>query len=264
MNLVVCVKQVPASDRVRFNKKTGTLIRSDAPGILNPADEAALLMAAALAKQLRGQKREVTVTVLTMGPPQAKEALYEGLAYGADEAVLLCDKAFGGSDTWATSLVLSAALKDFLQEEAVIFTGDKSTDGETGHVGPQTAEHLGILQISGVRSVNFTDVLEVERETTNCFGTRTERLEAELPVILSVSSKEGTSQYLSIGAICEAFEKKLWEKDAAALSVLPEETGHQGSKTEVVRTFIPEANRKGVMLSGSVAEMAGLVAERLG
>lgn len=141
MKIVVCIKQVPDTNEVKLDPVTNTLIRDGVPSIINPDDKAGVEAALRL-KELAGG----TVTILSMGPAQAEEAIREALAMGADEGILLSDRAFGGADTWATSSTLAAALKKL--EYDVIITGRQAIDGDTAQVGPQIAEHLGIPQIS--------------------------------------------------------------------------------------------------------------------
>lgn len=131
MKIIVCVKQVPDTTEVRIDKETNTLIREGVPSILNPDDANALEQAL----QLKDKYDDVTVTVLSMGPPQADVMLRECLAMGADEAVLLTDRAFGGSDTWATSNALAAAIRKIGKYD-IILAGRQAIDGDTAQVGP--------------------------------------------------------------------------------------------------------------------------------
>jgi len=137
MKIVVCVKQVPDTNEVKIDPKTGTLIRDGVPSIINPDDKNALEGALQLKDTYGGH-----VTVITMGPPQAKVALEEALAMGADEAILVTDRAFAGADTLATSHALAAAIKNL--DYDIIFAGRQAIDGDTAQVGPEIAEHLGM------------------------------------------------------------------------------------------------------------------------
>lgn len=146
MKIVVCIKQVPDTTEVKLDPKTNTLIREGVPSIINPDDKAGLEFALRM-KDTYGAH----VTVVSMGPPQAEIALREGLAMGADDAVLLTDRAFGGADTWATSTTIAGALKNL--DYDIIITGRQAIDGDTAQVGPQIAEHLGLNQVSYVQDV---------------------------------------------------------------------------------------------------------------
>ena len=138
MKIVVCAKQVPDTTEVKLDPKTNTLIRDGVPSIINPDDKAGIEAALQLKEKCPGS----TVTVVSMGPPQADVALREALAMGCDDALLISDRAFGGADTWATSSTIAAALKKL--DYDVIITGRQAIDGDTAQVGPQIAEHLGI------------------------------------------------------------------------------------------------------------------------
>lgn len=144
MNIVVCLKQVPDTTAVRIDPKTGTLVREGVPSIINPEDKNALEESLVL-KDKYGAK----VTVISMGPPQAKNALKEALSMGADEAILITDRAFAGADTLATSKALAGALKKI--DYDIVFAGRQAIDGDTAQVGPEIAEHLNIPQITYVQ-----------------------------------------------------------------------------------------------------------------
>ena len=143
MNIVVCLKQVPDTTAVKIDPKTGTLIRDGVPSIINPEDKHALEAALTIKDNVGGK-----VTVISMGPPQAKDALREALCMGADEAILVTDRAFAGADTLATSKTLACALKNL--EYDIVFAGRQAIDGDTAQVGPEIAEHLNI-SFDGVR-----------------------------------------------------------------------------------------------------------------
>ncbi|MBM6860004.1 electron transfer flavoprotein subunit beta/FixA family protein, partial [Clostridium saudiense] len=148
MNIVVCLKQVPDTTVVKIDPVKGTLIREGVPSIINPEDKHAL----EAALQIK-EKKGAHITVISMGPPQAKEALREALCMGADEAILLTDRAFGGADTLATSKTLAAAIKTL--DYDIIFAGRQAIDGDTAQVGPEIAEHLEIPQVTYVQNVEF-------------------------------------------------------------------------------------------------------------
>ena len=144
MKIAVCVKQVPDTNEVKINQETGTLIREGVPSIINPDDKNALEAALALKEE-----EEARVTVLSMGPRES-DALKEALAMGTDEAWLVSDRAFGGSDTWATATIMAAAIEKTGPYDA-IFCGRQAIDGDTAQVGPEIAEFLGIPQITYVK-----------------------------------------------------------------------------------------------------------------
>ena len=201
MNIVVCIKQVPDTAEVKINPETGTLIREGVPSIINPFDLHAI-EAGLFLKEKTGGK----VTVLTMGPPQAETALREAIAMGADEGVLLSDRAFAGSDTWATSFTLSKAIAKLGAD--IILCGKQAIDGDTAQVGPETAEFLNIPHISYVRKIEdaANDSIRVQRlmdegydvveSVTPCSfdcSERAERTEAAVAQGQDGSQKSGDS-----------------------------------------------------------------------
>ncbi|WP_125144360.1 electron transfer flavoprotein subunit beta/FixA family protein [Clostridium transplantifaecale] len=258
MKIAVCIKQVPDTDNVKIDRKTGTLRRSEVPGILNPADLTAIRMAARLKKEAEEKGEETSLTAITMGPPAACEVLREAMARGADKGILLCDRAFAGGDTWATSLVLSEAVKK-AGGFSVIFAGKQTTDGETGHVGPQLAEHLKMAQVTGTFQVSLDSGLTVKR----IFDGSLETIECRTPAVIVCTGIDGGFQSLPIGRICDAYEKPLTVWGLRELGMTERETGRNGSKTEVRRTFMPESSAKGIMLQGNLDEMARTLAEKL-
>ena len=155
-NIIVCAKQVPDTNVIKINPKTGTLIRDGVPSILNNDDANALEQAL----QIKDKFDDVHITVITMGPPQANDLLFECIAKGADEGILVSDRAVGGSDTWATSNTLEAAVNKWVKENGdydLIFTGRQAIDGDTAQVGPQLAEKLDLPQVSYVEEFELAD-----------------------------------------------------------------------------------------------------------
>jgi electron transfer flavoprotein alpha/beta subunit len=181
VKIILCTKQVPNVESVGFNEETRTIVREGVMNEINPYDRRALGMAAELKKQFGGE-----IVAVTMGPPQAIDVLHECMAVGADRGVHLCDPAFAGSDTLATARALAAFIK---REQAdLIFCGKYSVDAETGQVGPELAELLGIPQVTGATSLIFDDsgkVATVGRETDEGIET----VEVKLPVLLTAAER---------------------------------------------------------------------------
>ncbi|HID8214500.1 TPA: electron transfer flavoprotein subunit beta, partial [Clostridioides difficile] len=189
MNIVVCLKQVPDTNEVKINKETGTLIRDGVPSIINPDDRNALEEALKMKDELGA-----VIKVISMGPPQAKSALKEALAMGADEAYLISDRAFGGSDTWATSTIIAAAIEKVGKYD-VIFCGRQAIDGDTAQVGPEVAEFLGIPQVTYAKEVKVQDdKLLVTRYTE----TGDYLIEAKMPVLLTAIKELNNPRYPSV------------------------------------------------------------------
>ena len=178
MNIIVCIKQVPETTDVRINPETNTLIREGVKSIINPFDMYAIEEAARLKERFGGK-----AMVLTMGPPQAEAALREAISMGMDEAILVSDRAFAGSDTWASSYTLSAAIRK-IKEFDLIICGKQASDGDTAQVGPGIAAHLDLPQITYVKKIEecTQDKLRAERLMEEGF----EIIETPLPALITV------------------------------------------------------------------------------
>lgn len=242
MKIVVCVKQVPDTTEIKINPETGTLIRDGVPAILNPDDANALEQALQIKDEIPGS----TVTVVTMGPPQAKEMLEECMAMGADDAVLLSDRALGGSDTWATSNALAAGIKKIGAYD-IIFAGRQAIDGDTAQVGPQIAEKLGIPQVTYVKDFELEDGNAiVERALEDGY----EKLKVKLPCVLTAIKGLNIPRYMSVRGILRAArtEVKVW--NAADIGVDLETVGLKASPTNVFKSFTPKPKGAGVRIEG--------------
>jgi electron transfer flavoprotein alpha/beta subunit len=250
MRIIVCVKQVPDTTEVRIDPVKGTLIRDGVPSIVNPDDKHALEAALTLKEQRPG----LTVTVLSMGPPQAEEALRECLAMGADEAFLLSDRAFAGADTWATSNTLAAAIRK-IGDYALVFAGRQAIDGDTAQVGPQLAERLDLPQVTYVQRLDWSadGKLRVQRQLEDGY----EVIEVQTPCVLTAIKELNTPRYMSIGGIYDAFREKtvtVWT--LADLGLHPSEVGLDASPTQVARSFTPEPKGGAEKLEGEAADIA--------
>ena len=257
MKILVCVKQVPDTTEVRIDRETNTLQREDVPSILNPFDRHALEAALRVKERCGG-----TVSVLTMGPLQAQEVLKECLALGADEAVLLSDKAFAGADTLATSRTLAAAISKLGPTE-LIFCGKQAIDGDTAQVGPELAEHLNMAQVtcvSGLEVFPEQQRLIAEREVEDGH----EVLELPFPAVLTISKCLNELRYPSIKGRLRANKTSIPILNLEDLGLRAEETGLQGSPTRVVRIFAPETRKGGEVIQGMAPRQAAdLLAIRL-
>ena len=249
MKIVVCVKQVPDTTEVEIDKSTNTLIRTGIPVIINPDDKSGIEAALSLRDALPGS----TVTVMSMGPMQAETALREALSMGCDNAVLVSGRQFGGSDTLATSTILSAALKKIGYD--LIITGRQAIDGDTAQVGPQIAEHLGIPHVSYVEKITpEEDSLVVLRQ----FEDRYHKLRVKLPCLLTAITELAQPRYMSVGGIVEAEQKEVIIMDYSNLEDLlnPAYIGLKGSPTNVVRSYTKESKSQGAILKGLTPDEA--------
>lgn len=255
MNIIVCIKQVPDSTQVKVDPKTGTLIRAGVPSILNPYDHYALEKALAI-KAKTGAK----VTVLSMGPAQAVAVLRLALALGADEGVLLSDRAFAGSDTWATSYALATAVKKIGQFD-MILCGQMAIDGDTAQTGPGIAYHLGIPQVTFCENVDSDGQRAVVKKLIE--GGH-QIMEADLPVLITMTMPvDYAPKYPSFMAAHKAQDKQISTWTAADIGADLHKLGLEGSPTRVSRIFPPATRAKGEMISGSAEEMAAKFIEIL-
>ncbi len=228
MKIIVCIKQVPNTTEIKIDPVTNTLKRDGVPSIINPDDKAAI-EAALQMKEAHGAQ----VTVISMGPFQAEKALREALAMGADEAFLLTDRAFGGSDTLATSTIIAAAIRKLGAD--VVFCGRQAIDGDTAQVGPQIAEHLGIPQITYAAAIDYDadrNTLIVKRQ----FEDRYQTLEISGQCLITVLSTALKPRYMNVWDIVAQDEKEVGKITFQDLDVNKENIGLGGSPTKVKST----------------------------
>ena len=253
MKIVVCLKQVPDTTAVKIDPKTGTLIRDGVPSIINPEDKHALEAALQL-KDNNGAE----VTVLSMGPPQAKSALREALCMGADKAILITDRAFAGADTLATSKALAGALKKL--EYDIIFAGRQAIDGDTAQVGPEIAEHLNIPQVTYVQGVKVEeDGLLVNRALEDGY----ELIKVQTPVLLTAIEELNHPRYMNVQYIFDTVDKEVKIMTAADLDIPVEELGLKGSPTKVKKSMTKEAKGAGEIIKESAPEAVAYVLGKL-
>ncbi|MFA6548669.1 MAG: electron transfer flavoprotein subunit beta/FixA family protein [Candidatus Margulisiibacteriota bacterium] len=246
MDIIVCIKQVPDTTEVRINPETNTLVREGVPSIVNPFDENAVEAALQL-KEKHGGK----VTVITMGPPQASEALKTTIAMGADEVYLVSDRAFAGSDTWATSYTLSQAIKKIGHFD-LILCGKQAIDGDTAQVGPGIAEWLGIPQVTFASKIEADGgKLKVERllEEAN------EIVECPLPAVVTVVKQINEPRLPSLKGLMRAKKAEVKSLNAQMIEGDVKNMGLNGSPTSVVRIFTPPAKGGGEILTGEASEI---------
>lgn len=243
MKIIVCAKQVPDTTEVRLDPKTNTLIREGVPSIINPDDKAAIEMAL----RIKDEHPDTKVTVLSMGPPQAEDALREALAMGADEAILLTDRAFGGADTWATSQTIAAGLKT-VGDFDLILAGRQAIDGDTAQVGPQIAEHLGLPQVSYAEDLNVIDenTLHVKRQ----FEDRYHIIEVKTPCVITALAELADPRYMTVGGVYDAYDKDVtvWHLDDVKDNVDLANLGLKGSPTKVKKSEAKQGKGAGIVL----------------
>lgn len=248
MEIVVLLKQVPDSTRVKVNPETGTLIRAGVPSIANPYDHFALEQALKLK-----EKHNANLTILTMGPPQAIEVVRLALALGADRGILLSDRAFAGSDTWATSYALAKAIEKIGKVD-LILAGMMAIDGDTAQTGPGVAQQLSLPQIT------FCDELTVEGKkliAKKLFEGGHEIVECQMPVVCTmIMPHDYCAAYPSFVNIYKAqHEKPVETWSVNNIEVDTKKLGLEGSPTRVDKIYPPPQREKGEIYNGSPTEM---------
>lgn len=239
MNIVVLVKQVPGTDNVKMDPKTGVMIRGASNTIINPLDENALEEAI----RIKNSHEGVTVTAVSMGPASATKALKEAIAMGADRGFLISGRAFAGSDTIATAKALGAAIKKQGPVDLVI-CGERATDGETGQTGAMIANYLGIpvqTYVSGIE-VNDQGVV-VKRTVEGGF----EKVEVPFPMMATVNKDINEPGFPTLSGKLKAKEVPITVWTDEDLGIDKSELGLGGSPTRVVKVFSPKLSRDTIM-----------------
>ncbi|MHC1635169.1 MAG: electron transfer flavoprotein subunit beta/FixA family protein [Candidatus Methanospirareceae archaeon] len=255
MHIIVCIKQVPnpkyLSEAI-IDEETGRLKREKVPTIINPIDENAIEEALRIKENIDGKAK---ISVISMGPPQAKSALKKALAMGADEAFLLCDVAFSGADTLATAYTLAKGIEKIGKFD-MILCGNETIDSGTGQVPPQIAEFLNVPHVTYVREIE-----EIKRGGDGIGKVRVKReieggyirIEVELPAVLAVSKTINTPRYPSAIGIMEAVKKEIKIWNASDIGVEQDKIGYKGSPTRMKEFFKLERRRKRKILKGEGA-----------
>lgn len=254
IKIVVCIKQVPDTTEIKINPATGTMIRDGVPSIINPDDKAGLELALQLKDEYGAQ-----VSVITMGPPQAEEALRQALAMGADNAILLTDRKFAGADTLATSHALAGALRQM--EYDLIITGRQAIDGDTAQVGPQIAEHLDLPQVSYLEHLAFDGqkTFTIRRATEVGY----DMLEVEAPCLVTVLSGAYKARYMNVKGIVEAYEKPMETWGFAHIQVEEKDLGLKGSPTRVHKAFTRGVKAAGELYEVDTEQAVGTIISKL-
>lgn len=229
MNIYVLVKQVPDTTEITIDKETNTLVRTGVPNICNPDD----LAGVEEALRLKEKYENVTVTTVTMGPTQAEDMIRELLARGVDNAYLLTDRVFAGSDTWATSLILSSFLKT--QKIDLLIAGYQAIDGDTAQVGPQIAELLDMPQATYVQKIETltNDSIIVEKR----YEDKIDKLEITLPCLITTIHDMNEPRYMNAWKIYECFDKEINIITNKELNLDLSKIGLKGSPTKVKKSF---------------------------
>lgn len=254
MKIVVCIKQVPDTAEVRINPETKTLIRDGVPSIINPYDLHALEAGLQIRELVGG-----SVTALTMGPPQAEDALREALSLGIDHAVLLTDRAFSGADTWATAFALSKAIENLGAD--IILCGKQAIDGDTAQVGPEIAAFLNIPHIAYIRKIDSVQEngIVVQRLMDDGYDL----MESSLPVLLTVVKEINVPRMPSLKGKIAAKKAEIQHMTASDIQAGDDDIGLKGSPTQVKNIFAPETTKDRKMIDGTNEEKIAALLEEL-
>ncbi|MDP6048814.1 MAG: electron transfer flavoprotein subunit beta/FixA family protein [Candidatus Bathyarchaeota archaeon] len=255
MNIIVCIKQVPETMEVDFDKELGRLKREGVASVVNPFDEYAIEEGIRLKEKFGG-----TVRVLSMGPPQAESALRSAIAMGADEAYLATDMAFAGADTWATSYTLGLSIECMAPYDLVI-CGLKTIDGDTGQVGPELAHCLGIPHVCYVNEILKIDGGNIRLKRV--LDDRIEILGASLPIVVSVSKSINQPRLATLRGRLKAKKAEIQILTSNDLEADPLKLGLKGSPTRVTKISTPARLTAGKIVDGSPEELAKSVFQKL-
>ena len=255
MNIIVCIKQVPDTQDIRINPETNTLMREGVQSIVNPFDMYAIEEALRIKEKLGGK-----ITVICMGPKQAEEAMREAVSMGVDEMVLMCDRAFAGSDTWATSYTLAKGIQK-LGKFDLIICGKQAIDGDTAQVGPGIAATLDIPQVTYVKKTEEIkeNMARFEKMTEEGF----EVIETPLPCLITVVKEINIPRLPSLKGKIRAKQAPVTTLTAKDIDAEPEKLGLKGSPTVVKKVFTPPKRTGGQILQGETSEVVNKLVEAL-
>jgi electron transfer flavoprotein beta subunit len=260
MLVVACVKQVPDTTQVQIDPVTNALVREGIPFIMNPFDTNALEEALRLKDQFGFR-----VVAISMGPPNAEATLRNALAQGADEAILLSDRVFGGADTLATSNVLTEAIRKLAEQEEIAFIicGKQTIDGDTAQVGPGIATRLGCAQLTLVDRVDSVDLETKRVRVRRKLEGRHEIVEAPLPALLTVVREVNRPRYPKVPMRLAALEGTVTVWNNAVLKLDEQTIGLKGSPTRVTKIFSPQRDPGEIIGDGDPGRTAKLLIDKL-
>lgn len=255
MNIIVCIKQVPDTTDVKINPETNTLMREGIESIINPFDMYAIEEGLRLKEKHGG-----TVSVVSMGPPQAASALREAISLGVDDAFLVSDRAFAGSDTWATSYTIAEAIKK-IGEYDLILCGKQAIDGDTAQVGPGIATHLDIPQVTFVQKIQDVNdtAMVVERMMEEGFDI----VEVSLPCLFTVVKGINEPRLPSLRGKMRAKKAEIKTITNSDLQLETADLGLDGSPTVVNKIFTPPVREGGKIFDGDLTEAVNEIVDLL-
>lgn len=257
MRIALCIKQVPDTADIKWTENN-TIQREGVESVINPFDTYAIETAVRLKEKIK----DVNITVLTMGPPQAVDILKRAVSMGVDEGFLVSDRKFAGADTVATSRTLAGAIKEKIGDVDLIICGQFATDGDTAQTGPSIAQHLGMPQVTYVKEITgYKDgIMTVKREVEDGI----EIVKVKLPAVLCMLKCDYEPRRPLIGGFINAHETKIKTYSLEDIKLLAEEVGMKGSPTYVSKAFRPEQKQGGEIITPeNPLEAAKIVKEKL-
>ena len=257
--IVCCLKQVPGTTEIKIDPTTNTLVREGVDSIINPLDTYALEEAVRIKERATNDeilgKDEFKVFVISMGPPQAEKALRESISLGADEAVLINDRRFAGADTLATSRTLASTIRridDDFGKIFIVICGKQTIDGDTGQVGPETAQFLNYPFLGYVSTIN--DITQKKFIASRIMDDETQTFELPLPAVISVSKEINTPRIPSLKASMKSRTAQIISYSLEDIGLNERDVGLQGSATQVIKIFTPKRERHATIFSGEMDE----------
>ncbi len=255
MNIIVCLKQVPGTADVKIDPQTNNLIRQGIKNVINPFDTYALEEGVRIRERHGGK-----VIVISMGPPQAEAMLREAISLGADEAVLLSDAAFAGSDTWATAYTLGTAIKK-LGQYFIVICGRQTLDGDTGQVGPELAEMLAVPSITYVSKIE--EISDTQMRAQRMIDEGHEIIQSPLPAVITVTKEINKPRLPSLRGMTKSKSAVIPVWGLKELGGSPEKVGLSGSYTKVVKIFYPQRTRQARIFQGDLEKQVGCLVDEL-
>lgn len=258
MHIVVCVKAVPSTTEVKMDPETHTIVRDGRASVINPFDATALEVALAIKDARSAAGERTRVSVMSMGIPDTERLLRDCIARGADDALLLSDRAFAGADTLATTYALSCGISQLDEAVDLIVCGKMAVDGDTAQIGPELA---GAFEMPCITDVQAQPEVcgRTLRTKRACDGGR-ETVEVDLPAVITVAKDAAQLRMPSIPGVLAAETAPVAVKTAADVGADTARTGLAGSPTQVVRSFVPERSQEAAAIEGSPAEQAAALA----
>lgn len=259
LNIAVCVKAVPGSTEVKMDPETNTIVRDGGQAVINPFDASALECALSIKDKLAERGKKARVTVISMGIPATETLLRDCIARGADDALLLTDRAFAGADTLATTYALSRGI-DWLEGRIgafdLVICGKMAVDGDTAQIGPELAGHYDVPCVTDVAGIERSGAAGRTLTLVHVGDAGEETVEVAMPCVVTVSKDIAQLRMPSIAGIRAASGATVHMLGAADVDADPARCGLAGSPTQVVRSFVPERDHESMEVAGTAAEQA--------